>query len=315
MRKRHIITIVVMLLLLAPLILLTHNSALAQVPPSVVTNFAVNVTSDSATLNCNISNLGDASTVSVSFEWGLTTSYGNETPSGTMTDIGPFSANLSGLNPGRTYHFRAKAVGNGTSYGYDMTFTTIMPLSLQGWGWCTSYNKVVSITFDGNATMLERTGAPNSFSLHVLGNLTLPSPYDEKVPLDLYGSRVRSLIYLRQEVTGESVTLYGTWLPNGNQTYISMTGLVALPNPEGQVFKTASVCFVTLRTPDVEVALAQPGSFVQDLDSMLTRFIKFIDHTLSSLIGTGFSGILSNILAKISVLLAHLRAVGTPYIP
>jgi len=53
---------------------------------------------------------------------GLTTSYGNETPAQPMTSTGSFSAPLAGLTPGITYHFRAKAVGDGTAYGTDSTF-------------------------------------------------------------------------------------------------------------------------------------------------------------------------------------------------
>jgi len=61
----------------------------------------------------------------VSFDWGTTTDYGNTTTVQTMTGIGAFSYALDGLlTPGTTYHFRAKAVGDGTVYGDDLTFTT-----------------------------------------------------------------------------------------------------------------------------------------------------------------------------------------------
>ena len=42
-----------------------------------------------------------------------------------LTSAGAFTANLTGLNPGQTYHFRAKAVGDGTTYGSDQSFTTL----------------------------------------------------------------------------------------------------------------------------------------------------------------------------------------------
>jgi hypothetical protein len=61
----------------------------------------------------------------VSFEWGLTASYGEETTPKTMTGEGAFSGNITGLTPGITYHFRAKAVTYyDTVYGDDMIFTT-----------------------------------------------------------------------------------------------------------------------------------------------------------------------------------------------
>jgi len=96
----------------------------SEAPPSVTTSDATDVGVNSATLNGNLDDLGTASTVHVSFEWGTTSAYGNETTPVTKTSTGAFSANLSGLSPNSTYHFRAKAVGNGTSYGSDKSFTT-----------------------------------------------------------------------------------------------------------------------------------------------------------------------------------------------
>jgi hypothetical protein len=285
-------------------------------PPAVETNPAGNITSDSATLSGYLTSMGDASTVDVSFEWGNDTGYGNEIPAGSMNDVGPFSADLSSLDPGTTYYFRAKAVGNGTATGADLDFTTALPFNLEGWGWCTNYNQVVAITFDGYTTMVERANAPSSHSMHTVGNLTLPAPYNETISLDMYGNRARLVFYLRQEATGKSVNFEGTWIVNaaGNETYIGMAGWVALPNSGGEALKTTRICFVVLRTPSVDVPVTQPGSFTQDLDSMLTRFVKLIDSTLTGLTGTGFAGILSSILGKIAVLFAHLRALGTPYI-
>lgn len=74
----------------------------------------------SATLNGNLTCLGGTTSVEVSFEWGLTTSYGNATTPRTMTSTGAFSSEITGLTTGASYHFRAKAVGNGTAYGSDM---------------------------------------------------------------------------------------------------------------------------------------------------------------------------------------------------
>jgi subtilisin family serine protease len=96
-------------------------------PPSVTTNPATAVTSSGATLNGNMTDLGSAVSAEVSFEWGLTTAYGAETPPQTMASAGSFSANLPGLDPGTAHHFRAKAVGADASYGDDMGLTTLVP--------------------------------------------------------------------------------------------------------------------------------------------------------------------------------------------
>jgi len=95
----------------------------APVPLLVTTNNASSISDSSATLNGNLDDLGTASTVYVSFEHGLTTDYGYRTPPQEMTTTGTFSFYLTGLCPNNTYHFRAKAVGDETSYGGDKTFT------------------------------------------------------------------------------------------------------------------------------------------------------------------------------------------------
>jgi len=292
--------------------------------PGVTTDAATAVTSDSATLDGNLTSLGNVSSVDVWFEYATdafylgNSTYSNSTAPEPMSSPGLFSSTVSGLSGNTTYHFRAMASdGNTTVSANDMTFITAISLNLQGWGWCTNYNQLVAITFDGYTTMVERVNAPNSYSMHTVGNLTLPAPYNETISLDMYGNRARLVFYLRQEATGKSVNLDGTWIVNaaGNETYIGMAGWIALPNPQGEALKSARICFVVLRTPDVQVPITQPGAFAQDLDSMLTRFVKLVDSTLTSLVGTGFAGILSSILGKIAVLLTHLRALGVPYIP
>jgi len=95
------------------------------VPPTVTSNAASNVSNTTATLNGNLDNMGGATSCTVWFQWGLTTSYGQETIHQTKTSTGLFSAGLTGLTPEMTYHFRAVASNSaGTSYGADQTFTT-----------------------------------------------------------------------------------------------------------------------------------------------------------------------------------------------
>jgi hypothetical protein len=93
-------------------------------PPTVTTNNATNLDNTSATLNGTLSALGAATNTNVSFEWGLTAAYGHETTAQSMSGPGSFSYDLTGLTTKTTYHFRARAVGNGTALGSDTTFTT-----------------------------------------------------------------------------------------------------------------------------------------------------------------------------------------------
>ena len=100
------------------------------VPPTVVTNPASNITTTGAQLNGTVT-ANNASTT-VTFEWGLTTAYGNiaaATP-GTVTGntATAVNATLSGLLTNTTYHYRAKGVSiGGTVYGLDQSFLTGCP--------------------------------------------------------------------------------------------------------------------------------------------------------------------------------------------
>ena len=103
-----------------------ENSFTTQTkPPSMTTNDATSITTNSARLNGTLTSLGTASSVTVSFEWGTTSSYGAEIGSQSMTSTGNFSADLTGVSSNTTYHFRVKVVGDGAVYGDDVAFTTV----------------------------------------------------------------------------------------------------------------------------------------------------------------------------------------------
>ncbi len=95
--------------------------------PSAITLTASGVTSSSATLNGQV-NANFCSTT-VTFEYGETSSYGQSvtaTPGtvagNTMTNV---SAAIAGLAPGKTYHFRVKALNlSGIIYSNDAVFST-----------------------------------------------------------------------------------------------------------------------------------------------------------------------------------------------
>jgi hypothetical protein len=98
-----------------------------QGPPTVLTTAATNIGGTSATLNGTVNANND--TTDVTFQWGLTTSYGNTvvaTPASVFGNtITPVSIGITGLAMGTTYHFRAVGINSiGTVYGNDLMFTT-----------------------------------------------------------------------------------------------------------------------------------------------------------------------------------------------
>jgi len=96
------------------------------VAPTSIAVPANRVTFTGAHLNC-LSNPGNETTT-ISFEYGLTTSYGSTASvQGTISGTSVLfkTASITGLTPGKTYHYRAKAVnGSGTTYGEDRVFGT-----------------------------------------------------------------------------------------------------------------------------------------------------------------------------------------------
>jgi hypothetical protein len=103
----------------------TFSTLTATGSPVVSTSPATSVTASSATLNGSLDPHG--LTTTVSFQWGMTTSYGHTTAmqSQTGNTYRNITANISGLTTHTTYHFRIVATNSGgTRYGSDRTLTT-----------------------------------------------------------------------------------------------------------------------------------------------------------------------------------------------
>lgn len=127
-------------------------------PPSVITTSAGNISAVAATLNGSVNANNLATTIT--FEYGMTTSYGTvvaATP-GTLTSTVATSvlSQLTGLMPNTTYHFRVIAVNSvGISYGNDMTFTTIAIAPLV----VTNLAAVTAVTATLNGTVTANNAA------------------------------------------------------------------------------------------------------------------------------------------------------------
>jgi len=98
--------------------------------PTVATGTAAGITTTGATLQGTLIDMGAQSTVYVFFEYGTTTSYGasgSPTVDQAITAAGGFSQEITGLEPGTLYHFRAVARYGASSYTYgsDITFFTV----------------------------------------------------------------------------------------------------------------------------------------------------------------------------------------------
>lgn len=98
----------------------------------VLTLPATEVSYLDARLNGKLLFLIPGKTAHCNFEWGLTESYGNTTSDIDLTAAAQFSEVVTGLDPGKSYHYRAVAVVDGTTYyGTDEIFSTYFSVGVE----------------------------------------------------------------------------------------------------------------------------------------------------------------------------------------
>jgi len=188
--------------------------------PSVTTDAASSITSSGATLNGTV-NANNASTT-VTFEYGLTTSYGSSVTADQSPVTGSsntsVSKSITGLSPNTTYHFRVVGSNSeGTSNGADQSFTTD-PTAPTVTTQAVSDITVTAATGNGNITDL---GAPNPSAYGVCWNNTgTPTTSDHitdeggatatgAFTSSMTGLSSNSTYYVRAYATNSAGTSYG----------------------------------------------------------------------------------------------------------
>ena len=176
------------------------------VTPTATTGSATNITSNAAILNGTVNSNGVAT--GAFFQYGTSTSYGYTTPSqvlGSGTSNVNVSANLTGLLPNTTYHFRIIATNGcgGTVYGSDQSLTT---------------RKEVTVANTGGMGLNLRSGSGLGYSI-IAG---LP----EGTKMSVIGGPVQADGYTWWNITGSYGTGWGArgdWLTPEPQIGITVT--------------------------------------------------------------------------------------------
>jgi hypothetical protein len=207
----------------------------AKIPPEVTTISAIDITSNAANLNGNLSKLGDYTTVNVSFEWGTVSGALNHETSVQVMTKAPlaFGASLTGLNSSTQYYFRAKVTGSVTVYGNELSFVTIdairqIPAKV-------IINRTFNVTISFN-TSVDQFGqievmdeSPAGWAIAVDKTWCTPVPDEAKVALETpnivdykwngnYGAgQLFTMVYHVTVPAGASLTQYS--FPNGQLTY------------------------------------------------------------------------------------------------
>ena len=122
--------------------------------PDVTTAGPTGITLNGAVVSGSIVFSGTGNLTAAGFVYGLTTAYGATMVVTNSPSIGGYSAQLSALTCGTTYHVAAYASNpNGTGYGPDQTFTTVAcPVAASAQGGTASIEQLATILAPSAAT-------------------------------------------------------------------------------------------------------------------------------------------------------------------
>jgi hypothetical protein len=187
-------------------------------------------------------------------------------------------------------------------------------ITLTGWGWCVAYREIgnVSVVLDGST--LPRESTDNVQDLYLTGTLTFNiADRTDEFDLELRGTRVRSLFFLKQVTGGDNPLIAefeGTWLSETD--YVACEGRIAMPAPN----HVAKPYFFVLRTEDAELPSRLTGDWVGDIDFMIGKLTSVFD-TIADQVSIGGSAIkvnLGDFLTNVAVLVREVRSLGIPYV-
>ena len=187
-------------------------------------------------------------------------------------------------------------------------------ITLTGWGWCVAYREIgnVSVVLDGST--LPRESTDNVQDLYLTGTLTFNlADRTDEFDLELRGTRVRSLFFLKQVTGGDNPLIAefeGTWLSETD--YVACEGRIAMPVPN----HVAKPYFFVLRTEDAELPSRLTGDWVGNIDFVIGKLTSVFD-TIADEVSSGGVAIkvnLGDFLTNIAVIIREVRGLGIPYV-
>jgi uncharacterized protein (TIGR02145 family) len=283
--------------------------------PECITQAATNITSSGATLNSTV-NANFLSTT-VTFEYGITTTYGQIITSAqnpvTGNSITNVSADISSLTPGTMYHFRVIAINSiGTTNGNDLTFTTgaILPTLTSTPFSNKTANSVTTggnITSDGGASITARgvcwATTPNPT---ILNNITSDGTGTGSFISNITGLTPGTFYHVRAYATNSAGTAYTNDLTfttlavvptittatvtDKTQTTANSGGSVS--SDGGSEVTDRGVCWSTIPNPTISGSHTSNGTgtgiFTSILTSLTPGTIYYVRAYAINTVGTGY---------------------------
>jgi hypothetical protein len=188
---------------------------------TVITSSVTGITGTTAVAGGNVTSEGDSPVTARGVCWGTSPYPDISTPFKTIDGGGPgqFSSALTGLLPGTLYYARAYATnGSGTSYGSNVSFTTIsdLPTVVIGSVYNMTYTTAscsANVTSQGTSPVTAR-GVCWSTSTNptITGNHTMDGGGTGDFYSSITGLTPGTFYYVRPYATNSSGTAYGSSL-------------------------------------------------------------------------------------------------------
>ncbi|MEI6753326.1 MAG: FISUMP domain-containing protein [Paludibacter sp.] len=297
--------------------------------PTVSTTAISSITNNAATCGGTITNDGGATITSRGVCWGTNpapTTVDNKTING--TGIGTFTSSLTGLNNATTYYVRAYATNSvGTSYGNEMSFTTLAALSTLTTTAATSITASTAtsggnITSDGGANVTTRGVCwSTTTSPTISGSKTTDGIGTGTFTSAITGLNPNTIYYIRSYATNSVGTVYGNELnfttlaalPTVSTTAISsITNNAAtcggtITNDGGATITSRGVCWGTNPAPTTvdnkTINGTGIGTFTSSLTGLNNATTYYVRAYATNSVGTSYGNEMSfTTLAALSTL-------------
>jgi uncharacterized protein (TIGR02145 family) len=288
---------------------------LPLVIPAVNTSEVTGLTSTSAVSGGNITYDGGSPVTARGICWATTanpTTSNNKTSNG--TGDGSFTANITGLTAGTTYHVRAYAINNiGTAYGNDIPFTTTATTPVLTTALITSPTRTTAvsggnITSNGGAAVTARgvcwstASGPVATGFHTsdgTGNGTFTSNLTDLTPNTFY--------YVRAYATNSAGTAYGNevtfttspvQIPALTTTVVTSPALTTavsggnITSDNGGAVTARGVCWNTTGNPTVAGSKTSDGTgsgtFTSNIGGLTAGTVYYVRAYATNSAGTGY---------------------------
>lgn len=190
-------------------------------------------------------------------------------------------------------------------------------IELSGWGWCVGYREIGGVVANLTGYRIPRDNATDVEDIYLEGTLSFNiTDRSDSFELELRGTKVRSLFFLKQVSVGEDnmtadmmAEFEGTWL--GETDYVACEGRITTPAPN----HVGKPYFFLLRTAGTEMPARRGGGWVGNMEFVIQKLTGAFDKVADRLSvgGTAIKEQLGDLLLQVAIIARELRSLGVPY--